>query len=101
MIQQPKWANDPSHYYRPTSYEALTVDATVRTPTIPQGTRMAKVYFRTGPVRITWHGVNPTSSLGVPMYDGYEEFYSVVELAAMRLIREGTDNAEVHFVYYQ
>ena len=100
MIDQPLYASDPSRYYKPVHYEELTVDGAVRTPTVPAGCRMAKAYFRGGNVRITLHSVDPTSSLGVPFYDGYEEYFSLRELEVMRLIREGSTNGTVHFIYY-
>lgn len=46
-------------------------------------------------------GSNPASgSTGITFDDGYEEFFSGMELANMKLIRE-TEDATVHFVYYQ
>ena len=47
------------------------------------------------------NGTNPVSgSTGITFDDGYEEFFSKVELATMKIIRE-TEDATVHFVYYQ
>ena len=87
-------------YQAPIGYQALAVDGTVRTPTIPVATRMAKAYFRGANIRITFHGVDPSGAFGIPFYDGYEEWFSRKELNTMRLIREGATNGEVHFVYY-
>lgn len=102
MIVQPKHAADPSHYYKPVAYQALTVDATVRSPTVPAGVRMAQVFFRVATVRMTLHGVDPVAATtGITLGDGYEEFFSVLELSTMRLVREGATSGEVHFLYYQ
>lgn len=102
MIVQPKHASDPSHYYKPVAYQALTVDDTVRSPTVPAGVRMAKVFFRVATVRMTLHEVDPVAtSLGVTLSDGYEEFMSIAELNNLRLVREGATSGEVHFIYYQ
>jgi hypothetical protein len=98
MIQP---ATGPGGFYVPIGYEYLTVDGTVRTPTPTSGTRVAKIYFRGGNVRITLHGADPSSSVGVPFYDGYEEWFNDRELAAMRLIREGSTNGEAHIIYYR
>lgn len=100
MIVQPKFSNDPSHYYKPIAYQALTVDNSVKSPTIPQGTRMAEVFFRGGRVRMTKHGEDPTTIFGVPMGDGYENYMSVAELNLVRFIREGSTDGEVHLFYY-
>lgn len=102
MIQQPKYDGDPRHgYYKPLSYQALAVTTgAVVTPTIPETTRMAKVFFRGGITRITLHAAGtPAAAVGVPFSDGYEEFFSRIELDTLKLITE-TENAEVHFIYY-
>lgn len=101
MINQPKYAADDQYsYYKVMSQQALTVSSSVVAPTVPQGCRMAKVYFRGGRVRMMLDGSNPASgSTGITFDDGYEEYFSKVELAGMKLIRE-TEDATVHFVYY-
>lgn len=102
MIFQPKYAGDHQYsYYKVVSQQALTVSSSVVGPTIPQGCRIAKAYFRGGRVRVMFDGSNPASgSTGITFDDGYEEFFSGMELANMKLIRE-TEDATVHFVYYQ
>jgi hypothetical protein len=102
MIWQPRHANDDHGYYKPGGYQALTVSTSVVSPTIPAGTRMAKVYFRDHTVRMRMDGTNPNGTTGIQMHDGYEEFYSKFELAAMKLIRDSTEtqDATVHFQYY-
>jgi hypothetical protein len=102
MIQQPIYANDAHGYYKPCAQEELTVDDTVRSPTPPQGTRMARVMFRVDTVRLTLDGSDPVGgSDGIPIYDGYEEFYSIFELQAMKLVREGANDGTVYFIYYR
>lgn len=102
MIVQPKSSADPSDYYKFMSQQALTVDGTVRTPTVPTGCRMAHVFFRKGTVRMTMNGVDPVAlTTGLTLFDGYEEFYSHLELAVMKFIKEDTDDGEVHLFYYQ
>ncbi len=102
MIFQPKFAADDQYaYYKVMSQQALTVSSVAVGPTVPQGCRMARVYFRGGRVRLMLNGTNPVSgSTGITFDDGYEEFFSKVELATMKIIRE-TEDATVHFVYYQ
>lgn len=101
MIIQPKHAQDPSHYYKPASLQKLTVDDTVRSPTIPAGARAAKVFFRVATVRLTMDETDPVAgTTGIPHYDGYEEVYSIFELQVLRLIREGATSGEVYFQYY-
>lgn len=99
--EEPLYAQDPGQYYVPCGYEDLTVDGTVRTPTPPQGARIGKAYFRGGNVRWTIHGTNPSASVGVPAYDGYEEWFSINDLNALKLIREGSTNGEVFFNYWR
>lgn len=82
-------------------YQVLAVDGTVQSPTLPSGTRYAKVFFRGANVRMTMHGVDPTTSFGVPFYDGYEDVFSMIEMTNMRLTREGATNGEAHFVYFK
>lgn len=101
-------ARDGQAFYRPMPssqfgtgvYEDLAIDGTVRAPTPPQYALMAKIFFRGSNVRATFHGVNPSSVLGVPFYDGYEEWFSLDELNVMKMIREGATNGEAHIVYY-
>lgn len=104
MNRQPYSRQDPSQYYVPCAYEALTVDGTVRTPTVantPQ-IRGARIWVVGGPIRMTLHNVNPVSgSVGVPLWDGHEDTFDRPELEAMRLIREGSTNGTVHFIYYR
>ena len=82
-------------------YEVITVDGTVKTPSPPAATRVAYIFFRGANTRITFHGVDPTSSFGVPFYDGYENEYAMREVVNMRMTREGSTNGEVHLVYYK
>jgi hypothetical protein len=98
MIQP---ATYPGGFYQPIGYEDLTIDGTVRTPTPTANARIGKIYFRGSNVRMTVHGVDPSSSFGVPFYDGYEEWFSIQELNVMRLIREGSTNGEAHIIYYR
>ena len=104
MNFQPRYHNDPAGYYKPcqgaTAYEDLSIDGTVKTPTPPAGARIAKIFFRGANVRVTFHGVNPSSTVGVPFYDGYEEWFTLGELQAMRMTREGSTNGEAHIIYY-
>lgn len=100
MIVQPKSNADPSGYYKPLAYQVLTVDNSVKVPTVPPGTRMAEVFFRGGVVRMTKHGEDPTTIYGVPMGDGYENYMSIAELNRVRFIREGSVDGEIHFIYY-
>lgn len=101
MIHQPKYAKDDSGYYKCCGYQALTVSNTAVGPTVPAGTRMARVFFRVATVRLQLDGTDPVATVsGVPHYDGYEEFYSHLELATMKLIREGANDATVYFFYY-
>jgi hypothetical protein len=103
MIDQPKYSGDRHGYYTPISQEAITVNETVKMPTIPNANvRMGKVYFRGNPIRVTFDGNDPVgATTGVPFYDGYEEFFSYLELSAMKMTRDGTSNGEVHIVYYR
>lgn len=78
----------------------MSVDGTVKTPAPSEGVRMAKVYFRGPNVRVTFNSTTPSASVGVPFYDGYEEWFSIEELSKMKLTREGASNGEAHFVYY-
>ncbi len=101
MIHQPTYAKDSHGYYKPGGYEALTVGATKVSPTPPAGTRMARAFFRDGTVRLRMDGTDPVGgSSGVPIFDGYEEFFSIFELNAMELIREGAEDGTVYFLYY-
>jgi hypothetical protein len=102
MIDQPKFSGDRHGYYKPVSMEVIDVDDTVKSPTIPSpSVRMAKVFFRGAPVRVTLHNVDPVAATtGIPFYDGYEESFNYLELSALRMTREGTDNGTVYIVYY-
>lgn len=101
MLHQPKWAKDDAGYYKCCGYQALTVSSTAVSPTIPAGTRMARVFFRTDTVRLQLDGDDPVAgSSGIPLFDGYEEFFSIRELETMKLIREGANDATVYFLYY-
>jgi hypothetical protein len=106
MIGQPKYDGDVHGYYTPMTgdagaYEDLSIDGTVRSLSPPTGCRMARLYFRGANIRLTFHGVNPSAGAGIPIYDGYEEWFSYKELATMKFIREGSTNGEVHAVYYR
>ena len=101
MIIQPKWHQDPAGFYKPLSHQILTVSSSVVSPTRPVNARIARVFFRLETVRVTFDGVNPVAATtGVPFSDGYEELLSLHELDAMKLIRDGGTDAEVHFIYY-
>ncbi len=102
MNRQPLWGNDPSQYYKPVSQQQLTVDGTVRAPTIPSAqVRGARMFVVGGPVRITLDGSAPVGgSNGLPLYDGQVDYWNANELTAMKLIRDGATNATVYFIYY-
>lgn len=76
MIFQPKFAADDQHsYYKVMSQQALTVSSSVVSPTIPQGCRMARVYFRGGRVRMMLDSSNPASgSTGITFDAGMRSF---------------------------
>lgn len=101
MIVQPKNSADPCQYYKPIGQQALTVDGTVRQPAVPPGCRMAHIFVRKGTVRMTMNGVAPVAATtGITLFDGYEEFWSHLELAVVKLIKEDVEDGEVHCIYY-
>jgi hypothetical protein len=103
VIRQPRYDQDPSRYYVPCAYQALTVDGTVRSPAVPNPQiRGARVWFTAGPIRLTLDGTVPVGgSVGVPLWDGKEDTFDRPELDGMKLIREGATNGTVHFIYYR
>lgn len=103
MNRQPQSRQDPTQYYLPCADQTLTVDGTVRSPTIPNPQiRGARAWFTAGPVRMTLTGTTPVGgSVGIPIWDGKESEFDRAELDAMKLIREGATNGTVFFVYYR
>lgn len=84
-------------------YQELTVDNAVRTLDATKIAASEYVWFQMagGPIRVTLHGVDPTTSFGIQIFD-MEQFESLRRTAAkLRFIREGAVNGTVRAVFYR
>jgi len=84
-------------------YEEVTVDDTVRALDTSKLAVSNYVWLQaaTATMRMTLHGVDPTASFGIRLFDG-EQFETVIKTASkLRFIREGASNGLVRAVYYR
>ena len=84
-------------------YEELTVDNAVRTLNAAKVAASHYIWLQMagGPIRMTVHGVDPTTGFGIQLFD-LEQFESPTKTASkLRMIREGASNGVVRAVYYR
>lgn len=86
----------------PFDYEEIDVDGTVKTLTASKVRQSfaAEIYFELGPVRYTIHGANPTTTFGLPGFDGYREVFNLPALQNFRITQD-TAAGKIRVVYYQ
>ncbi len=77
-------------------YSVVSLDATKA-----RAAFCAEVRYETGPIRYTLHGADPTTSFGLPAFDGSREIFGKGELEAFRAIKSGSTDGKVRVVYYK
>lgn len=85
---------------KPLGYQQLSVAGTAATLTVPAGTTLAMLAIESNAVRYRDDGTSPTSTVGMPMSVGTQNFPYTGYLGGVQFIAQsGTATLDVN--YYQ
>lgn len=86
----------------PSDYEVVAVGAVAVGLTLSKvnASDGVEVYFSSGPVRILMHGTDPTSSVGLEVFDGGSREFSKTPARLLRAIRVGPTNGSMLALYF-
>lgn len=87
---------------KPLGYQQLTVADTAVALTVPLNAEMCIMVSQDATVRFRDDGTDPTSTVGVPLYQNQSmQINGADALAATKFIRTGSTSAKLNILYYR